>query len=251
VFGAALATLIAFAVTGALLGYAAVRRRWIAWVRGVDWTIVRRVLRIGTPVSVHGIAFSAVYVFIVRETNRAGGDPATAALGLGLRLEGFAYMASVGFATAAAAVVGQNLGARRPARAQQAAWTAVRIAGWISGIWGLFFIAMPESLADWMTPGPVTAAHALNYFRIVAVSLVFTAAEIVLEGAFSGAGDTRPALVLALPLTVVRIPAAFVAVEVFGMGVAGIFWALTWTSVVRGLALMFWFARNRWIHGTA
>jgi Na+-driven multidrug efflux pump len=35
------------------------------------------------------------------------------------------------------------------------------------------------------------------------------------------------------------------------MGVAGIFWALTWTSVVRGLALMFWFARTRWIHGTA
>jgi Na+-driven multidrug efflux pump len=76
--------------------------------------------------------------------------------------------------------------------------------------------------------------------------VAFTAVEIVLEGAFSGAGDTRPALYLTMPLTVARIPVAMFASRVLGMGVPGVFWALTWTSVLRGLALALWFARGRW-----
>ncbi|NJN14174.1 MAG: hypothetical protein HC813_00450, partial [Planctomycetes bacterium] len=220
-------------------------------VRGLDLELVRRVVRIGTPVSLHGIVFSFVYIFIVTETNRAGGDAATAALGLGLRVEGFAYMASVGFCSAAAALVGQNLGAGNIGRARESAWMAVRIGVWISALWGLVLLLLPETVVGWLSPGPLTTFYALDYFAIVAVSLPFTALEIVLEGAFSGAGDTLPPMLLGLPLTIARIPAAILLARVLGWGVEGVFWALTITSVLRGLAFGFWFARGRWVHAKA
>lgn len=252
VLGAALATVIAFGVTGSVLLLLACRRTWVTiGGAGFDVALVRRVVRIGTPVSLHGIVFSFVYIFIVAETNRAGGDAATAALGFGLRFEGFAYMVSVGFCSAAAALVGQNLGAGNVRRARDAAWTAVRVAAWVSGIWGLLLLLLPQSVVAWMSPGAATAAYAVDYFEIVAMSLAFTAVEIVLEGAFSGAGDTIPPMVLGLPLTIARIPLAMLLSRGVGWGVAGVFWALTITSVLRGLAFAFWFARGRWVRGVA
>ncbi|MHC4548933.1 MAG: MATE family efflux transporter [Planctomycetota bacterium] len=252
VLGAALATVAAFGLTGLLLGWAATRRGWIAWDGpSLDLRLVGRVLRIGTPISIHGIVFSAVYIFIVREVNLAGGDPATAALGLGLRVEGFAYMTSVGFASAAAAVVGQNLGARQVRRAHDGAWLAVRVGAWLSGLWGLLCFLLPAAVVTHLSSGPQATSYAVLYFEITAVSYAFTAVEIVLEGAFSGAGDTRPAIFLGLPLTVARIPAAMVAARALDWGVAGVFWALTATSVIRGLLFAFWFARGRWVHGQA
>ena len=249
VLGAALATVISFGITGAVLLRGAIVRKWATLVApGLDLALVRRIVRIGTPVSIHGIVFSFVYI---AETNRAGGDPATAALGLGLRVEGFAYMASVGFCSAAAALVGQNLGAGNPGRAHEAVWTAVRVGTWISGGWGALLFLLPAPVVTWMSPGPVTTAYALDYFAIVAISLPFTAVEIVLEGAFSGAGDTLPPMLLGLPLTVARIPVAILLARVLGWGVAGVFWALSITSVLRGLAFAFWFARGRWVQGQA
>jgi putative MATE family efflux protein len=247
VAGAALATVIAFGLTGALLLFAGLRRKWIVGgFGGVDWSLFGRVARIGAPVSVHGIVFSLVYISIFRETNLAGGDAAASALGLGLRLEGIAYQISVGLAAAAAAVVGQCLGAGNAVRANEGAWTAVRIGAWVGGIWGFVLLVLPEPVIGWLSSSDLAAVHATDYCRIVAVSVAFTAVEIILEGAFSGAGDTRPALFLTMPLTVARIPVAMLLARVLGMGVSGVFWALTWTSVLRGLALALWFARGRW-----
>ncbi len=249
--GAALATVVAFGVTGAVLAIAAHRRQWVQAASGIDFSIVLRVLRIGTPLSIHGIVFSFVYIFIVREVNLAGGDAAAAALGLGLRVEGLAYLVSVGFAVAAAAVVGQNLGAGQVQRAHRGAWIAARYAVIFAGLWGLLLLLMPGSIVGWLSPGAASTFYALDYFHIVAVSLMFTAVEIVLEGAFSGAGDTLPPMLLGIPFTVIRIPAAILAARTFDQGVAGIFWALTITSVIRGLLFAFWFARGRWIHAKA
>lgn len=247
VLGAALATVIALGVTGGLLAFAGLRREWIrGGFGGVDKELFRRVVRIGMPVSLHGIVFSVVYIFIFRETNLAGGAAAASALGLGLRLEGIAYQISVGLASAAAAVVGQCLGAGNALRANDGAWTAVKLGAWIGGVWGFVLLVLPETAISWLSSSGDAAVHATDYCRIVAASVAFTAVEIILEGAFSGAGDTRPALFLSLPLTVARIPVAMLAARTFGMGVAGVFWALTWTSVLRGLAMALWFARGRW-----
>jgi Na+-driven multidrug efflux pump len=60
-----------------------------------------------------------------------------------------------------------------------------------------------------------------------------------------------PAVFLALPLTLLRVPAAIFAGSYLELGVIGIFWSLALTSIVRGLLMAFWFARNRWIDAKA
>ncbi len=250
VLGAGLATVAAFTITGLLLGVSASRRGWLKGRPGLDLRLVARVLRIGTPLSIHGIVFSGVYVVVITEVTKVGGDAATSALGLGLRVEGLAYMLGVGFATAAAAVVGQNLGAGQINRAHKGAWTAVRLAVWGTGAWGLLMLLAPPSLVEWMSSGPLAGVYATDYLRIVAISLSFTAVEIVLEGAFSGAGDTVPPMLLGIPLTLARIPAAMFA-SAMDWGFGGIIWALTVTSVIRGLLFAFWFARGQWINAKA
>ena len=252
VVGAALATVIAFLLTALLLSWNATGRGWVRWMaRGLDVKLIGRVVRIGLPVSMHGIIFSGVYVFIMRETSRAGGDAATAALSLGLRVEGLAFMTAVGFATAAATLVGQNLGAGQIGRAHEAAWLSVRMAVIVTSVWGLLMLVAPDSLIAVMSAGPAATLYAAAYFQIAAVSIAFMSIEIVLEGAFAGAGDTMPAVYLGLPFTVARVPAAMIAGQVLGLGVIGIFWALALTSVIRGVLVAFWFARGRWVRGTA
>lgn len=252
VMGAALATVIAFLLTALLLATNATRRGWVQWwARGLDVRLIGRIVRIGLPVSMHGIIFSGVYVFIMRETSLVGGDAATAALSLGLRVEGVAYMTAVGFATAAATLVGQNLGAKQVGRAHASAWLAVRMAVQVTAIWGLFMLVAPDSLVALLSPGPTAAGYAADYFKIAAVAVSFMTIEIVVEGAFAGAGDTMPAVFLALPFTLLRVPAAIFAGSYLELGVIGIFWSLALTSIVRGLLMAFWFARNRWIHAQA
>ena len=250
VMGAAMATVISFGITAALLCRTAVGVGWIK-LRGIgmDMRIVKRIVRIGAPLSVHGIIFSGVYIVIVKEVYKAGGDAAAAALGLGIRFEGMAFMIGVGCASAAAAVVGQNLGAKNIPRARKGAWTAVRLAVYANAVWGLFMLWAPRPIVDWMAPDAVTALYATDYMRIVAVCLIFQAAESVLLGAFSGAGDTLPPMMLSIPMTAARVPAAILGGQLWG--VAGIFWALAITSVVRGLLFVFWFARGRWVYATA
>jgi putative MATE family efflux protein len=251
VLGAGLATIIAFAVTGLLLVWTGRRRKWLAiGVKGLDLALIRRVVRIGTPLSVHGIAFSAVYIVIVTEVNRAGGDAGTAALGLGIRVEGFAYMVGVGFAAAAAAVVGQNLGAGQVGRAHAGAWTATRTGLWISGTYGLLMLIAPRGLVAVLSPDdPVVTAYAMDYLAFCSAAVYFTVAETILEGAFSGAGDTLPPMLLGIPLTVVRVPAAVAVGPIWGVG--GIFWVLTITAALRGVILAFWFARGNWAQAKA
>jgi len=252
VVGAALATVAAFAITGLLLVRNALHRGWIRILeRGFDLSIIGRIVRIGAPVSVHGIVFSGVYVFIMRETSIAGGDAAAAALSLGLRVEGVAFMTAVGFATAAATLVGQNLGAGQVGRAHDAAWLAVRNSVILTGIWGFLMLIAPDGFISLLSPGPASTGYAADYFKIAAVAIMFTGIEIPLEGAFAGAGNTLPAMFLGLPFTLARVPAAYFASRYLDLGVNGVFWALGLTSVVRGLLFAFWFARGKWIHAKA
>ena len=69
-----------------------------------------RVVRVGLPTAMTGVVFSVIYVFLTRTTTQFG-TPALAALGIGHRVESWLYMIGVGFGAAAAAIVGQNLGA--------------------------------------------------------------------------------------------------------------------------------------------
>lgn len=206
-------------------------------------SVARRVLRIGLPTAVTGVIFSFVYVAMTRTTTRFG-TPALAALGLGHRIESWLYMIGVGFGAAAAAIVGQNLGARQVARAERAGWITLAFGMVPASLMCLASLTIPETLALVFTNDPTVVDETAMYLRINALSQLLLPAEIVLEGALGGAGDTVPPMITSTALTALRIPLAAWWASLWGP--VGIWWAISLTAAGRGVAMMLLWRSGRW-----
>lgn len=242
VAGAAIATAVTRSGACVLGLVILARRGWIriALPRAVS---IAAVSRVGLPTALTGVLFSLIYVALTRTTTLFG-TPALAALGIGHRIESWLYMICVGVGAATAALVGQNLGAGRIGRAERAGWIALAYACAPGAAAFALALAVPERLAALFTSDPAVAAEAARYLRIAAVSELFVCAEIVLEGALGGAGETVPPMITSSLLTASRIPIAAWAAGVWGP--AGIWWTISLTAVGRGAAMMALWRLGRW-----
>jgi len=240
--GAATATVFTRSVAF-LIGIVILVRRRMVTFGAPSFETIRAIVRVGLPTAVTGVVFSNIYVFITRTTTKFG-TPALAALGVGHRVESWSYMVGVGFGAAAAAIVGQNLGARRVDRAERAAWIATGFAMMIGLIAGIAEYTMATSFARLFTTDPLVIAESARYLRIGAISTMFAGAELVLEGALGGAGDTLPPMITSTTLTALRIPLAAWAATRWGTD--GIWWTIALTALGRGVAMMVLWKWGRW-----
>jgi putative MATE family efflux protein len=240
--GAALATVLTRAA-GCAVGYVILRRR--GWIRrsGPDPRVLGRMAWVGLPVAAGGAVFSLVYILLTRLTSEFG-TPALAALGVGHKLESLSYMACIGFGLAAATVVGQNLGAGRVDRAAAAGRAALRYALAVTATVGLAFLLLPGQLVGAFTTDPAVIEAGSSYLRIVAVAQLFMAVELVLQIAMEGAGHTVSPMIVTVSLTLARLPLASVLRG--PLGLAGIWWTISVTSVARGAAMAGIWRRRRW-----
>jgi putative MATE family efflux protein len=230
---------------GLALGFGVLARRRLVRLAVWDWRAAAAVARIGAPTAATGIFFSAVYIGLTRLTTRFG-TPALAALGVGHKLEGLAYQVAVGFALASAAIVGQNLGAGRVDRARRAGWLTTGYACGIAAFVMLAFLLAPERLVAVFTRDADVIRVGASYLRIIAVSEVTMALELVLEGSLGGAGYTVAPMLWSGSLTAARIP---LGAWLSGLlGVAGVWWAISVTAIGRGLAMAALWRGGRWQH---
>lgn len=208
---------------------------------------IRQVVRIGLPIALNGCLFSLSYVGLTWVIAQFG-SASVAAIGMGHRMEAFPWFVSYGFSVAAASLVGQYLGAGRPDMAERAVWKSSLIA--LAGV-GLFCVVMllaVEPIVRWFIDDPDVVAASAAYLQIVAVCWLFGVFEVVLEGGFSGAGDTLPPLAVGVPFTLARIPLAYLLAIEFEMGANGVWWAIGLSMVVKGILLGVWFSLGRWKH---
>lgn len=211
----------------------------------IDLKTVYRIVKIGIPTSIAGIVFSLVYLFLNKITALFGTE-AIAALGIGNRSESLSYLTCFGFSMAAAALVGQNLGTGKPERAEKLAWRTALIVVSITGFISIMFLSFPRYISAFFISDQKVIQIAINYLRILGLSQIFMGMEIVFEGAFSGAGNTFPPMVVSVPGSILRIPLAYFLAINLNLGVAGVWWAITITSVIKGIVLAFWFKLGRW-----
>jgi putative MATE family efflux protein len=248
--GAAVATALAY-IIGTILGIVILRKgrlpfQFVARLWGpMDWRRIGRLVMIGLPISISGIVFSVVYLFVNRITAEFG-TPAVAALGIGNRIESINYLVAYGFSIATATLVGQNLGARNPERAADLTGKTIKLVSVFTGAMTVVFLLFPEAIMRIFVDDPGVLAAGKNYVRILALSQLMMAWEIVYEGAFSGAGDTLPPMVIAIPGSVLRIPLAWFLAIHLGWGIDGVWWTITSSTLIKGLALYIWFSLGRW-----
>jgi len=248
--GAAVATVISCGV-GVGAYFIAFRRRPLPFLfrrhyfARPDWQVVRRAVKIGLPISISGIVFSIVYLFVNRVTASFGTE-AVAALGVGNRIESINFLIAFGVAMAVATLVGQNLGARNPERAQSLAFKSVLLVSAFCGVTSILFYVFALPIAKFFNADPAVWPYCISYLQILALSQILMGWEIVFEGAFAGAGDTMPPMIVSIVGSVARIPLAYALAVWLGFGVAGIWWTITISTLAKGAVLFIWFRAGKW-----
>src|SRR6267378_4615875 len=231
--GAALASVMVRS-GGFLLGLVIALRRGLLRISAPDWRALPTIIRIGAPLSLAGVLLSVIYMWLTRFTSRFG-TPALAALGVGHKVEGLGFIAISGFALSASALVGQNLGAHQEQRAREAVRLTISYCLVVTVTTAIVFVAFLATLAGPFTTDSAVIADGSLYLRIIALSQVGQTFEIILEGALGGAGYTFWPMVASSSLSALRIPLAAWWSAAFGL--AGIWWAISLTSVARGGAM--------------
>jgi putative MATE family efflux protein len=216
------------------------RPRWDWW-----W----RLLRIGIPASMQaGLRTLASATFVGVLGSMENGASVVAALAVGLRAEGLAFMPGMAFNIAASALVGQSLGMGDPERAKRAAWTAVRQSMIIMSIMGALFYVFADPLAAKLAATDA-APYAASYLRINAFCEPLLAVAMTLGGALQGAGETiKPMFVMILTMWGVRLPATWYLGLRLGYGADGAWWAMSGSTMVQGLMMAFVWRRGAWRH---
>ncbi len=206
--------------------------------------------RVGAPGAIIGVLFSVVYVAFARAAG-AFGPAALAVVGIANRIEALHFVGSVSFGTAAASLVGQNLGGRRPERAVAAILTANRWNLWASGILTVAFFAVPGVFLNFFSRDPDVHRIGTEYLRVLSLCLPFVGIEIVTAEGIIGSGHTRAISAIFTTFSLLRIPLAFLVPAWTGLGVVGIAWLITVTAVLRSLIIVAWALRRTWLSGLA
>jgi putative MATE family efflux protein len=210
---------------------------------------LRGMVRVGIPGAIIGMMFSVVYIVFARAASHFG-PAAMAVVGIVNRIEALQFITSLAIGTAGAALVGQNLGAGRPDRADQVIRTGLIWNLWVSGTLTLLLWAFPSTFLHLFTHDPEALRIGVPYLRILTLCLVVNGMEIVASEAILGSGHTRAIAWIFTSFSLLRIPLALWS-PAWGMGPLGIAWIITGTCLVRGLIILAWGARGTWKRGLA
>ncbi len=175
------------------------------------------------------------------------GDAAGAGYTTGIRILMFALLPAWGLSNAAATLVGQNLGANQPERAERAVW--------LTGLYDMAFLACvtlvmqlwPDAIIGCFVADPEVAQHGVSTLRIVAAGYIFYSWGMVAVQAFNGAGDTlTPTWLHFVVFWLFQLPLAWLLGFHLEVGVHGVVWAIPIAESLFAIAAVLLFRRGRW-----
>jgi putative MATE family efflux protein len=177
----------------------------------------------------------------------AFGSVALAGYTIAIRIVIFALMPAWGLANAGATLVGQNLGAGKPERAEQAVWIATRFNVMFLGIVGLLFVVFAGPLVQFFTEEPDVLGYGTRALWVMSLAFPLYAAGMCMEGAFNGAGDTwTPTRLNFFCYWLCQIPLAWLLADFFGFGPTGVFIAVPVSFSLLALWAFVLFRRGSW-----
>jgi putative MATE family efflux protein len=249
VFGAGVGSSIGRAAGGLLVFVILLRGRAglrLQWGEGFDWSLIRRMARIGLPAAVDQVAHRLGMLVFVR-TIAALGTVSFAAHQIALNAESTSFMPGWGFAIAATTLVGQGLGARDARRSERDAMLAFYIALAFMSVMGVAFIIFAPQIIGIFTEDAEVIAVGSTPLRVIGLVQPLLAAMMVFSGALRGAGDTiTPMLVNAGSVWLIRVPGCLLVTLWLGWGLTGVWAVMGLDLAVRGTVMFVQFRRGRW-----
>ncbi len=212
----------------------------------LDLAVMLRLLR----VSVTGILQFAIphvaWIGLVRIVSTFG-SAALAGYTIGIRIIIFVILPSWGLSGAAATLVGQNLGAKQPQRAEKSVWTTGFYNMLFLGAVGVFFIIFAGPAVRLFTQDPAVVPLGVSCLRILSFGNVGYAYGMVMLQAFNGAGDTRtPTIVNFFGFWLLEIPLAYALAIPASLGANGVYYSILVAEAAIAVASILLFRRGRW-----
>ena len=201
-------------------------------------------------VSLGGIAQffigTSSWVFLMRIMSEFGSD-VLAGYTIAIRVMMFTFMPAWGMSNAAATLVGQNLGAKKPDRAERSAWITGKYNAWFMAILSLLYLFFAENIIRLFNEEPTVVENGALCLKIVAAGYIFYAYGMVISQAFNGAGDTRtPTKINFIAFWIFQLPFAYLSAITFELGPLGVFLAILFAEVLLSVIAMVWFKKGRW-----
>jgi putative MATE family efflux protein len=212
----------------------------------LDPAVMLRLLRVSGNGMFQALVGTASWIGLIRILSTFG-SVALAGYAIGIRIIVFAILPSFGMSNAAATLVGQSLGARKPERAERAVWRAGFYNAVFLGTVGIVFVVFAGPLIRIFTRDPEIIPFGVACLRYVSYGFVFYGYGMVMTASFNGAGDTRtPTLINLFCFWLWEIPLAYVLAKPFGLGPQGVFVAIPIAFSTLAVVGILVFRRGRW-----
>jgi len=186
------------------------------------------------------------WVFLMRIMAEFGSE-ALAGYVIAIRVMMFSFMPSWGMSNAAATLVGQNLGAANPDRAERSVWLTSKYNAYFMLLISLIYLFFARNIIGFFKTEPEVIYYGGLALQIVAAGYVLYAYGMVVTQAFNGAGDTKtPTIINFFCFWLFQIPFAYLTALVFNFGPVGVFLSITLAEILIAIIAIVWFKRGKW-----
>ncbi|HPF97023.1 MAG TPA: MATE family efflux transporter [Mangrovimonas sp.] len=186
------------------------------------------------------------WVFLMRIMSEFGSE-VLAGYTIAIRVMMFTLMPAWGMSNAAATLVGQNLGAQQPDRAEQSVWKTGKYNAMFMGLVSVFYLIFAKQIILLFNTQPEVVKYGALCLRVLASGYVFYAYGMVVIQSFNGAGDTKtPTYINFFCFWLFQLPLAYLVAVILDFGPTGVFLAITLAEVLIAVVGMIWFRKGRW-----
>lgn len=208
--------------------------------------LIIRLIKISIGGIGQNIIATSSWIGLVRIVSIYGSE-VVAAYTIAIRVMIFTLLPSWGISNAAATLVGQNLGAKQPDRAERSVWLTARINMIFMGIVSIFFIAIPEVFIRLFIADIKVVEIGSTCLRIMSYGFLAYALGMVLINSLNGAGDTRtPTLINLIAFWVVEIPLAYFLAISLGLKENGVFISIVVAETILAMLAFYFFKKGKW-----
>jgi putative MATE family efflux protein len=211
-----------------------------------DWKQMKQVINIATPGTVQFLVGSGSWIVLTAIVAKSG-EVASAGYITAIRIVMFFLLPAWGLSNAAATLVGQNLGAGLPKRAEESVMKTAKYNAIFMGVVTLLFFITAPYITGFFAEKEETRKIAIEAMLIISSGYVFYGIGMVMANAFNGAGDTRtPTVINALGFWAFQIPLAFFLSDTMDLGATGAFIAIPVAETAIAAAAYIMFRRGKW-----
>ena len=248
--GAALATVIGRALGIVYQLYHLNKGKGLIKIHKKNWQfkseIIFRLIKLSAGVTAQFIISSASWIFLMRIMSTFG-SMALAGYTVAIRIVIFTLLPAWGFSNAAATMVGQNLGANQPERAEKSVWRTGYFNVLFMGSVMIIFFAFGNNIAAFFSEEKEVVGNAAECLRIFAMGYLFYAFGMVLVQSFNGAGDTRtPTIMNLFIFWMLQIPLAYSLAILLDFGSTGVYYSIVIAESTFSIVGYFLFKKGKW-----